>query len=129
VREEFPVTKEESSIRRAATAVRPHLPELIGTDVTDAFTAELAAASDDEGLIAVIGSQDRVREWTSDYLEAVASSERDYTRLSGDPGFVRPSATFTCPEGTLVWYRRFVGERPPKCPVHDVDLVRTESQA
>ncbi|HKS46573.1 MAG TPA: hypothetical protein VJT49_15955 [Amycolatopsis sp.] len=118
------MSKEESSIRRAAVAVRPYLPELIGTDIADTFTAELAAASDDESLITVVSQQDRVREWMSDYLEAVASSERDYTRLSGDPGFVRPSATFTCPKGTLVWYRRFVGERPPKCPVHDVDLVR-----
>jgi hypothetical protein len=122
------VSNEESSIRRAAVAVRPHLPELIGTDLADTFTAELAAASDDESLITVVSRQDRVREWMSDYLEADAATERDYARLSGDPGFVRPSATFTCPEGTLVWYRRFVGERPPKCPVHDVDLVRTEEQ-
>lgn len=122
------MTSEESPIRRAAAAVRSHLPELVGPDAADAFTAELAAASDDESLIGVVGRQDRVREWMSDYLEAVASSERDYTRLSGDPGFVRPSATFTCPLGTLVWYRRFVGERPPKCPVHDVDLVREEKQ-
>ncbi|RSM44832.1 hypothetical protein DMA12_14900 [Amycolatopsis balhimycina DSM 5908] len=122
------MSNEESSIRGAAAAVRPHLPELIGTESAGTFTAELAAAPDDESLISVISRQDRVREWMSDYLEAVSASERDYTRLSGDPGFVRPSATFTCPEGTLVWYRRFVGERPPKCPVHDVDLVRTEEQ-
>jgi hypothetical protein len=122
------VSTEESSIRRAAVAVRSHLPELVGSDMADTFTAELAAAPDDESLISVVSRQDRVREWMSDYLEAAASSERDYTRLSGDPGFVRPSATFTCPLGTLVWYRRFVGERPPKCPVHDVDLVRVERQ-
>ncbi|MGW4064218.1 hypothetical protein ACWEGE_38420 [Amycolatopsis sp. NPDC004747] len=108
--------------------MRPHLPELVETDLAATFTAELAAAVDDESLIIVISRQDRVREWMSDHLEAVAASERDYTRLSGDPGFVRPSATFTCPEGTLVWYRRFVGERPPKCLVHDVDLVRIEEQ-
>ncbi|MGW3960050.1 hypothetical protein ACWED2_09510 [Amycolatopsis sp. NPDC005003] len=122
------MSNEESSIRGAAAAVRPHLPELIGTESAATFTAELAAAPDDESLVSVISRQDRVREWMSDYLEAVSASERDYARLSGDPGFVRPSATFTCPEGTLVWYRRFVGERPPKCPVHDVDLVRTEEK-
>ncbi len=123
------MASDESPIRRAAAAVRPHLPELVGTETADAFTAELVAASDDEGLITVVSRQAWVREWMADYLEVVTSSERDYTRPSGDPAFVRPSATFTCPEGTLVWYRRFVGERPPKCPVHDVDLVRTVQQS
>jgi hypothetical protein len=122
------VVSEDSNVRRAADAVRPHLPELIGPDLADTFGAEIAAASDDEELIALVGRQARVREWLSDYLEAESSTPRDYTRLSGDPGFVRPSATFTCPKGTLVWYRRFVGEKPPRCPVHDVELERTGNQ-
>ncbi|MEU4240745.1 hypothetical protein [Actinoplanes sp. NPDC026619] len=118
------MASEESTIRRATAAMEPYLPELIGPGEAGAFAAELAAASDDDALIAVVGQQTRVREWLSDYLEAVTSSQRDYARLSGDPEFVRPSATFTCPMGSLVWYRRFVGERPPKCPVHDVELER-----
>jgi hypothetical protein len=122
------VASDDSTVRRAADAVRPHLPELIGPDLADAFGAEIAAAADDEQLIALVARQARVREWLSDYLEVVSSTQRDYPRLSGEAGFVRPSATFTCPKGSLVWYRRFVGERAPKCPVHDVDLVRAGKQ-
>jgi hypothetical protein len=122
------VANEDSTLRRAAEAVLLHLPELIGPGLADAFGAKIAAASNDEQLIAVVGQQAQVREWLSDYLEAVSSIPRDYTRLSGDAGFVAPSATFTCPKGTLVWYRRFVGEKPPKCPAHDVELVRVGSR-
>ncbi|GAA0564709.1 hypothetical protein GCM10010172_55180 [Paractinoplanes ferrugineus] len=122
------MASEESTVRRAVQAVRPHLPELLGPDLAGTFGAEIAAVADDEQLIVLVERQPRVREWLADYLEAVSSAPRDYTRLPGDAEFVRPSATFTCPLGTLVWYRRFVGEKPPKCPVHDVDLVRSGSR-
>jgi len=82
------VVSEDSTIRRATAAMEPYLPELIGPGEADAFAAELAAASDDDALIAVVGQQHRVREWLADYLEAVTSSPRDYARLSGDPEFV-----------------------------------------
>lgn len=118
---------EETEIRQAARAVIPFLDELLGAQRAEALAKEISAAPDDERIVELASSEPAVSEWIADYLDAAASSFRDYTRLSGDPGPVALSAKFRCPQGTLVWYRRFVGVEPPKCPVHGVELVRVDN--
>lgn len=117
---------EETEIRQAARAVIPFLDELLGAQRAEAFAEEISAAPDDEHIVELAHSEPVVSEWIADYLDAATSSFR-YTGLAGDPVPVAPSAKFRCPQGTLVWYRRFVGVEPPKCPVHGVELVRADN--
>jgi hypothetical protein len=118
--------REHTVLREAAEAVTAHLAELLCAGQPRVFADRLRRAPDDEHLIALARSEPAVGAWLADYLDAAGSRSRNYTRLPGDAGRVAPSARFRCPLGTLVWYRRFVGERPPRCPVHDVDLVRLD---
>ena len=120
---------ERTALREAAEAATIHLAELLRTGSPEAFAHQLRGAPDDEHLIALARTEPAVGAWLADYLDAAGSHFRDYTRLSGDAEPVAPSARFRCPLGTLVWYRRFVGERPPRCPVHDVDLVRLDDSS
>lgn len=115
---------DEPDLRWAARSVTPYLPELVGPERARQLARLLAEARDDDRIVELAGDEAALAEWLADYLHAHTSTDRDYTGPVGDARPVKPSARFRCPQGSLVWYRRFVGDLPPRCPVHDVDLVR-----
>ncbi|MCX4405338.1 hypothetical protein ACFV8Z_37545 [Streptomyces sp. NPDC059837] len=121
------MTDDETDLHKAARIVLPHVDELLDAAAAQRLRAALDAA-DDDAIVRLAESAPAVGDWLADYLDATSSELRAYDPLAGDAQPVAPSAVFRCPVGTLVWYRRFTGETPPRCPTHDVDLVRAEDE-
>lgn len=119
------MAEEETDLRRATRMVVQYLDELLEERMVGEFRDALSSA-DDKAIERLAAAEPTVGEWLADYLDATGSGSRTYDPLSGDGAPVAPSAVFRCPQGTLVWYRRFVGEPPPHCPTHDVDLIRVD---
>ncbi|MFF9115812.1 hypothetical protein ACF09Y_09420 [Streptomyces massasporeus] len=116
---------EETDLHRAARLVVPYLDELIG-ERTPLELRDGLPLADDNAIRRLAATEPVVGEWLADYLDATESGLRTYNPLSGDSELVAPSAVFRCPQGTLIWYRRFVGEQPPRCPRHGVNLIRID---
>ncbi|WP_329530266.1 hypothetical protein OG568_03850 [Streptomyces sp. NBC_01450] len=121
------MTDNETDLYKAARIVLPHVDELLDAAAAQRLRAALDAA-DDDAIVRLAESAPAVGDWLADYLDATASELRAYDPLAGDAQPVASSAVFRCPVGTLVWYRRSTGETPPRCPTHDVDLVRAEDE-
>jgi hypothetical protein len=121
------MTDNETDLHKAARIVLPYVDELLDAAAAQRLRAALDAA-DDDAIVRLVEAAPAVGYWLADYLDATASKLRAYDPLAGDAQPVAPSAVFRCPLGALVWYRRFVGETPPRCPTHDIDLVRVEDE-
>jgi hypothetical protein len=121
-----------------ARAIRPYLPELLGdrAQETDRELADLLAD------LGIGGDRDQVRRailetlardwvthnWGSEFLAAgrpPGSQQHEIRTFEQVPGrpVPPPPLRYVCPKGDLSWYRRVVGESPPKCNTHGIDLV------
>ncbi len=129
--------EEHTPITFAAQSILPFLAELTGgnpgDDLTQVVLATLSSTTDptatESTLVTLLSRHDATRSWMRDYLASIASAGlRDFASLASDGTPLRPSAVFRCPQGGLTWYRRYVGETPPVCPLHQVALERVVDQ-
>jgi hypothetical protein len=122
---------DSDDILDAARSIRPYLSELPGITDAEAIDQQLAELlaqdgserSPDNEILALLASQEVMREWTLRFLQDKQQPEhlRNFSPLPGQPSIVS-AAKFVCPMGDYVWYRPRVGVEPPRCPTHHVEL-------
>jgi len=123
-------------ILEAARTIRPVLDELILDDapaVDDRLADLLARATAGEqvadAVVVVLAERPQTDDWLRRYL-AGGDEEATTKGYSGLPGPVAPvgAQRYECPQGDVVWYRRYVGQQIPTCRTHQILLVLTASK-
>lgn len=137
----------DTVILEAARAIRPCLPDLVGAEAieVDRRLAELLGRPDDTQVAALILAELGIRPATRDWFTAFTRrlvppsadeilGDREKTGnppLGGGPppgaGEAVGGVRFACQEADYVWYRHTVGEEIPRCPTHDLPLVRQQA--
>jgi len=128
--------REEGLIRELACIVRGRLDELAGPRA-DEMDGELAAVLNREpgeegdqveALLSILGSDPATHATVARALERVSAGDREGVLRSiggppghGDPGYV--PTKLVCPRLDFTWYRRTVGQKAPRCPSHELELV------
>lgn len=115
-------------------AIRPYLPELLNAPMAqqiDYQLDELIASSRIEPALEALSKHDASREWLRLYAEGqLAVAEilphmRKYHPLMDSPNTIE-SPHYVCPVASChqEWYRQDQAQAIPRCPIHDVGLVR-----
>ncbi len=116
-----------------ARAIRPYLSRLVGNDwqAIDGQIGRLLerAESGDEvdaELTELIDATPATQAWADKFLNRSAPKRRVQRSFQPLPGDATPimAQRFVCPEGDYVWYRPSVGTPIPRCPTHNLLLVR-----
>jgi hypothetical protein len=135
----------DDTVLELARAIRPYLGELLELEYDP--DAQSRATSIDRDLAQLLdraqnGEQvddlilDRLKDppavqsWAAAFLELgcppdiappIDRGERGYSAPPGAGDAVR-AWRFICPEGDMVFYRRWVGQVVPSCPTHNIAL-------
>jgi hypothetical protein len=121
----------DDEMREVARAIRPYLPDLVGTDApaADRRLAELLAEDGDVeiGIDEVLRSSPALVAWAQDMLSdpllRPAAAQQLVERLAtGGDGELVDAERFTCPNGDYTWYRISVVVVVPACPTHKIPL-------
>jgi hypothetical protein len=134
------MNRNDDGVLEAARAIRPYLSDLLGPakavaidrQIADALTVGSAGTTAAE-QVRMILERDGDTAW---FLQRVLDDKpfyrppyyqpvitRGITAPAGDPGFVAADR-YACPQGDYVWYRPDLGTCVPRCPDHDILLVR-----
>jgi hypothetical protein len=126
--------EQQRTITEAARAIRPYLKLLLGAEtVADQLDSDLAELlmRDRHGedvqdqLTACLSQYRATYNWVAGFLQhgqphapiAIDSERGGYSDLPGAGEPLRADK-FECLEGDYVWYRRAIGQVPPRCPTH-----------
>ncbi|MFF7730858.1 hypothetical protein [Streptomyces sp. NPDC008001] len=116
-----------------ARAIRPHLPELLGSLAPD-ITRELAALIDQGSrgeavkvkVIGLLAAHEPTRRWANDLL-TVPRRERAFEDLLGDPQRIRV-VRYGCPRcDRPPWFRFDLRDEIPVCPDDGVPYEAQET--
>lgn len=129
-------------IFRAAHAIRPYLGALVTAAEAQAIDRQLdilirqsSETNAAHKLLALLTEHDTTQEWIRLLLEehhpveTILKIIRTYHPLPGNLGTIE-SPRYICPIASCHqdWYRRSVEQAIPKCPVHDVPLIRASKR-
>jgi hypothetical protein len=80
----------------------------------------------DADLTELINATPATRAWADAYLDRPVQERRSQRSFQPLPGDATPimAQRYVCPEGDYVWYRLSVGTQIPRCPTHNLRLIR-----
>lgn len=116
----------------AARAIRPYLTELRPLDAgaVDATLASMLAEENAVAILDLLRGESATWQWFLDFAKTGLPPDIAATLERGGyepaPGHGEPVdlPRFDCPLGDYTWYRRAIGQQPPNCPTHGVQLER-----
>ena len=124
--------KRLTEVTDLARAIRPYLPNLLGSDApkVDAKIGALLEEAEtgrevDAELNELIDAFPATQAWAAEFRGAPVPGRRPGRGFQPLPGDATPvmATRFVCPQGDYVWYRRSVGMAVPSCPTHNIPLV------
>ncbi|HEY9877896.1 MAG TPA: hypothetical protein V6D29_05535 [Leptolyngbyaceae cyanobacterium] len=125
-------------IVKTAQEIRPYLPQLLdapSAQQVDSQLAQLLVRSQDapatQQIVELLTQREPTREWMRLSLEehypveTIFKTLRTYHPLSGsDNSIESPRYICTVASCHQSWYRRDQSVGIPRCPIHDVQMVR-----
>lgn len=123
------------SLTEAIHAIRPYLPQLLDAPTSQQVNRKLDQLSNTpeaaEAVAQVLNQYDTTREWLRLYTEENLAADqilahmRKYHPLIGSPNTIE-SPHYVCPVASCHqdWYRGSASQPIPRCPIHDLQLVR-----
>lgn len=122
-----------SDVTDMARAIRPYLSSLVGNDAPAidrqiGTLLERAESGDevDVELAELIDAAPATQAWADQFLNRPAPERRAQRSFQPLPGDATPimAQRYVCPEGDYVWFRPSVGTPIPRCPTHNLILIR-----
>ncbi len=126
----------EHELIAAAKMMRPELSDLLGAEAPE-VESKLSELLDDakaghivgESLVAIVRSRSATSDWFEGHFKSVSVSavkgwvdSEDYERPGGLPPPFK-GIRYKCPKGDQFWYALFIGETPPACTNHHLQMV------